>query len=212
MTDSEKYLKQTESAVVKLFEGIDSYLKIPKVIIYMGDVEDNDAWQDWLNKNRFSLQSSLKSQKEFSAESFALAIMCGSLLQIAAMGIQLFSKNENISEELPDNVRSLIKPKSKPVKFCTGRLVSKLPIGLIIYAGRNQYNHMDAYALNDLNKIIFKHLAENYDNDTEEFFKDPAFDLENRLLTNFSSNITAILGWRNYELYYSDMKSLIVSV
>jgi hypothetical protein len=71
---------------------------------------------------------------------------------------------------------------------------------------------MDAYALNDLNKIIFKHLAENYDNDTEEFFKDPAFDLENRLLTNFSSNITAILGWRNYELYYSDMKSLIVSV
>ncbi|MFN9536356.1 MAG: hypothetical protein ACK59W_18570, partial [Pseudanabaena sp.] len=174
MTDSEKYLKQTESAVVKLFEGIDSYLKIPKVIIYMGDVEDNDAWQDWLNKNRFSLQSSLKSQKEFSAESFALAIMCGSLLQIAAMGIQLFSKNENISEELPDNVRSLIKPKSKPVKFCTGRLVSKLPIGLIIYAGRNQYNHMDAYALNDLNKIIFKHLAENYDNDTEEFFKDPA--------------------------------------
>jgi len=212
MTDPEEYLKQTESAVVKLFEGIDSYLKIPKVIVYMGDVEDNDAWQDWLNKNRVSIQSSLKSQKEFFAESFAHATMCGSLLQIAAMGIQLFSENKNILEELPGNIGSLITPKS--VKFCIGRLVSKLPIGLIIYAGRNQYNHMDldASAFNKLNKAIFNHLAENYYDDTKEFFKDPAFDLENRLLINFSSNITALLGWRNYESYYSDMKSLIVSV
>jgi hypothetical protein len=212
MTDPEKYLKKTESAVVKLFEGIDSYLKIPKVIIYTGDAEDKDAWQYWLNKNRASIQSSLKSQKEFFAESFALATMCGSLLQIAAMGIQLFSENKNILEELPANIGSLITPKN--VKFCIGRVVSKLPIGLIIYAGRNQYNHMDldASAFNKLNKAIFNHLAENYDDDTKEFFKDLAFDLENRLLINFSSNITALLGWRNYESYYSDMKSLIVSV
>ena len=60
-------------------------------------------------------------------------------------------------------------------------------------------------------------LAENYntdintDTDTEESFKDPAFDLENTVLINFSSNITALLGWRNYEAYYSDMKLLIVS-
>jgi hypothetical protein len=215
MTDPEEYLNKTESAVVKLFEGIDSYLKIPKVVIYIGDAEDNDAWQYWLNKNRASIQSSLKSQKEFFAENFALATLCGSLLQIASMGIQLFSKNKNISEKLPKNVLkplTLMKPKKQPVKFCTGRLVSQLPIGLIIYAGRNQYNHMDEDELFGLNKAIFNQIAEKYDDDSKEFFKDPAFDLENRLLINFSSNITSLLGWKNYESYYSDMKSLIVSV
>lgn len=212
MTDPEEYLKKTESAVVKLFEGIDSYLKIPKVIIYMGDAENKDTWE---NKNSVSIQSSLKSQKEFFAESFALATMCGSLLQISAMGIQLFSKNINISKKLPENVLkplTLMKPKKQPVKFCTGRLVSQLPIGLIIYAGRNQYNHMDEDELFGLNKAIFNQIAEKYDDDSKEFFKDPAFDLENRLLINFSSNITSLLGWKNYESYYSDMKSLIVSV
>ena len=213
MTDPEQYLKQTESAVVKLFEGIDSYFKVLKKsppIIYFGDAEDNDARQNWLYKNKVKIKSSLKSQREFSAESFALAIMCGSLLQIAAMGIKLFSKNKNISEDIPENVRSLIKPKSNPVRFCTGRLVDKLPIGLIIYAGRNQYNHMHEVKLREPNKIIFNHLAEHYDDDTKESFRDPAFDLDNRQLINFSSNITALLGWRNYESYYSDMKSLIV--
>ena len=212
MTDPEEYLKKTESAVVKLFEGIDSYLKIPKVTIYMGDAENKDTWEYWKNKNSVSIQSSLKSQKEFFAESFALATMCGSLLQISAMGIQLFSKNINISKKLPENVlKPLMKSKSKqPVKFCTGRLVSQLPIGLIIYAGRNQYNHMDEDELRGLNKAIFNQIAEKYDDDTKEFFKDPAFDLENKLLINFSSNITALLGWRNYASYYSDMKSLIV--
>ena len=213
MTDPEEYLKQTESAVVKFFEGIDSYFKVLKKsssIIYFGDAEDNDARQNWQYKNKGLIKSSLKSQREFSAESFALAIMCGSLLQIAAMGIKLFSKNENISEDIPENVRSLIKPKSNPVKFCTGRLVGKLPIGLIIYAGRNQYNHMDEDEFRGLNKAIFNQLAEIYDDDTKEFFKDPAFDLENKLLINLSSNITALLGWKNYESYYSDMKSLIL--
>jgi hypothetical protein len=207
MTDPEEYLKKTESAVVKLFEGIDSYLKIPKVLIYMGDAEDENTRQYWQNKNRVSIQSSLESQREFFAESFALATMCGSLLQIAAMGILLFSENKNIPEELPEKVRS---SKNLPVKFCIGRLVSRLPIGLIIYAGRNQYNHMHEVKLREPNKIIFNHLAEHYDDDTKESFRDPSFDLDNRQLINFSSNITALLGWRNYESYYSDMKLLIV--
>jgi hypothetical protein len=218
MTDPEEYLKQTESAVIKLFEGIDSYLKIIKdspSIIYLGNAEDSDARQNWLDNNKVTIQASIKSQKEFFAESFALAIMCGSLLQIAAMGIQLFSKNEDISEEIPENVRSCIKPTSNLVKYCAGKSVRNLPIGLIIYAGRNQYNHMHESELRGINKIIFSHLAENYNTDintdTEESFKDPAFDLENTVLINFSSNITALLGWRNYEAYYSDMKLLIVS-
>ena len=38
--------------------------------------------------------------------------------------------------------------------------------------------------------------------------KDPAFDLDQPKITNYSSNILAILGWNNYENYVIDMFDL----
>jgi hypothetical protein len=218
MESAEEYLKQTESAVTKIIEGIDSYLKILRDSpppIYVGNSGDTlnqrPIYKDWVAANRVPIQSSLKAQREFSAESFALATLCGSLLQIAAMGIQWFSENEDISEDLPKDLRSLLMKSKKLIKFCIGRRVRSLPIGLIIYAGRNQYNHMDDEKLSELNTTIFNLLAYSYDGATEQSPKNPAFDLKNEVLTNFSSNITALLEWRSYELYYKDMNSLIVA-
>jgi hypothetical protein len=218
MISAEEYLKRTESAVIKIFDGIDLYLKIlhdAPPPVYIGNAGDTlnqkPAYKNWVAANKDAIQSSFKAQREFSAESFALATLCGSLLQIAAMGLQWFSENEKIPEHLPEALRSSIKPKSKLIKFCIGRRVSNLPIGLIIYAGRNQFNHMDDEKLREPSKTIFNLLAHNYAGATEQSPGDPAFDLENEVLINFSSNMTAILEWRNYESYYSDMKSLIAS-
>lgn len=86
-----------------------------------------------------------------------------------------------------------------------------VPIGLVIYAGRNQYNHMDDEKLSALNTTIFNLLASSYEGATEHSSKEPAYDLENVVLINFSSNITALLEWKNYESYYADMHSLIVA-
>jgi hypothetical protein len=216
MNSAEEYLKRTESAVIIIFDGINFYLKILRNApppIYIGSDGDTlsqkPAYKNWVDAHKNAIQSSFKAQREFSAESFALATLCGSLLQIAAMGIQLFSENEEMPEDLPEALRSSIRPKSKPIKYCIGRRVRNLPIGLIIYAGRNQFNHMDAEKLGELNKTIFNLLAHNYDGATEQSPRDPAFDLENGLIINFSGNITALLEWRNYESYHSDMKSLI---
>lgn len=218
MNSAEEYLKQTESAVVKIFEGIDAYFKILQNShppIYVGDAGDTlnqrPAYKNWVAANRDAIQSSLKAQREFSAESFALATLCGSLLQIAAMGIQWFSKNEEIPEALPEALHPLIQSRKKLINFCIGRKVRSVPIGLLIYAGRNQYNHMDDEKLNDLNTTVFNLLTLSYEGVTEQFPKDPAFDLENAILTNFSSNITALLEWRNYKSYCTDMYSLIVA-
>ncbi|MUL36587.1 hypothetical protein [Gloeocapsopsis dulcis] len=70
---------------------------------------------------------------------------------------------------------------------------------------------MDNEELREPSKTIFNFLAHNYTGATEQSLGDPAFDLENEVLINFSSNITALLEWRNYESYYSDMKSLIAA-
>lgn len=238
MNSPEEYLKQTESAVVKIFEGIDSYLKIlpDSPPVYIGNAGDtlnqSPAYKNWIAENAPAIQSSLKAQREFSAESFALATLCGSVLQIAAMGIQWFSKNKEISEALPEALHPLVqsgKTGKIPIEFCIGRKVRSVPIGLLIYAGRNQYNHMDMNEkLKPLNTTIFNLLAisyegaieqssedlvfnlENYEDAEEQSFEDPAFNLKNTVLINFSSNITALLEWRNYESYYADMNSLII--
>lgn len=212
MESAEEYLEKTKSAVTKILEGIDSYLKIlsePQPV-YEGDYGDTlnerPAYTNWMAANKPAIQSSFKAQRKFSAESFALATLCGSLLQIAYMGIQWFSENKENSEDLPEALCLLITPKNKLAKFCIGRRVRKVPIGLVIYAGRNQFNHMDGEKLSKLNTTIFDLLASNYAED-----KDPAFNLKNKRLTNFSHNIIGLLGWENYEVYYLDMHSLIVT-
>jgi hypothetical protein len=218
MNSSEEYLKRTESAVAKIFEGVDSYLEILQdspLPIYIGNAGDTlnqkPAYKNWAVENKAEIQSSLQAQRTFFAEEFALATLCGSLLQIAAMGLQWFSENEEVPEDLPKALHSLINPRNKSIKFCIGRKVRDLPIGLIIYAGRNQFNHMDEDELRDPNKTIFNLLSYNYTETTNQSFRDPAFDLDNGVLVNFSSNITELLEWRNYESYYSDMKSLIAA-
>ena len=228
METLEQYLERTESAVKILFSGIDSYIQIlrdnrPPVFVYRqhgsGNPDNNeaiqqkleDAYAKWHSKNEVAIQRSFKAQRQFSAESIALATLCGSVLQIASMGIQMFSSNEEVPSELPENLKDKLSCDKKAVKFCIGRKVKTLPIGLLVYAGRNQYNHMDEEKLRPLNKIIFDIAANNYEGATEDSPKYPALDLGNPSIINYSTNITGILDWRDYEAYYCDMHSLLVT-
>jgi len=246
MNSLEEYLDRTESAVIKLFDAIDSYIAIlrnsPKPSFISGgnvtDFETNrnkreKSYDAWKAKNREIINLSLEVQRDFIADSFALSTLCGSVLQIASMGIQWFSENEDIPEDLPEELKPLLEDsKSQIIKFCIGRRIRKMPFGLIIYAGRNQYNHMNHEKLSKLNTTIFcliannwKEALEHYDeleeweylseckhafeNSFEKSFQDPAFDLGNTASINLSSNITNLLGWNNYESYCADMHSLI---
>ena len=221
MKTPEKYLEKTQSAVIKLIDGIDSYMQIikesPKPIFRgrgkLSEYDREKIEQDfniWREKHKEVIEIANSRIKEFSAESFALGTLCGSLLQISAMGIQMFSDNDGIPEDMDKTLVSLLEKYRKSRKFCIGRRVHDLPIGLIIYAGRNQYNHMADEKLHRLNQTIFELLARNYEGAKENSPKHPSFDLENDLLFNYSTNITALLGWRDYDSYYSDMESLII--
>lgn len=69
---------------------------------------------------------------------FSEATFAGAPLQVAAMGIRYFSRNTSI----PASCASVVPARVKAaVPFCIGRELHGLPIGLIIYDARNQYNH-----------------------------------------------------------------------
>ena len=206
MKNIQDYLEKTESAVIKLFEGLDNYHKIllkslpPMYFGNEGDTENNtQAYQEWNDRNRDRIQASSKKMQESFAERFAYTTLSGSLLQIADMAIQLFSENEIIPEDLPNELQKM----KLPIKFCISRRIYNIPIGLIIYAGRNQYNHMDEKKLNKMNTKVFDLINQNHIN--------PCFDLNNTQVINFSGNIIELLGWDHYEQYYFDMLNMLTT-
>jgi len=96
------------------------------------------------------------------------------------MGIKL----EGHPCQPPEIFRSMISDEGEILNFCCGRSVRGVPVGLIIYATRNQYNHQDANSLNKLNTTIFDTLAYNHGIKGMENVKEPAFECEQSLFEN----------------------------
>jgi hypothetical protein len=140
MQTLETYLQKTESAVRKLFEGIEHYVNLLQPIegtTFVGDGTDFNKFQEkydqWAEENAAALAASLAAQQMFSEESLAMATLCGAVLQVAAKAIEVFSSNEDV----PQHLLLVVGDSNAARKFCVGREVRGLPIGLIIYAGRN---------------------------------------------------------------------------
>jgi len=151
------------------------------------------------------IRASIEAQREYIAESFAQATLCGSVLQVAAKAIECYSRNMNI----PVDWCSIIKPGSKAVPFCAGRLVRKVPLGLVVYAARNQHTHFNDAGLHEPSVSVFEYLALNHGIKAGQLLRDPAFDLNNTGLVSYASNCTALIGWRTYEAYEHDMRALL---
>ena len=188
--------------------GIDAYLQIfksvrPPVLVgtYSNEAERGAALEQWVKEKAEDIEKGLARERAFLSEKYALSVLCGSLLQIAAMAIRLYSMNKQIPVELSGFVKAANAP------YCIGRRVREVPLGLVIYAGRNQYNHVDDNKLSDLNSTVFEWLATKHGCGTK--IRDPAFDLKAGLVWNYPSNITSLIGWRDYKTYESDMRSLL---
>lgn len=192
-----------------LLDGIDAYLEILRcnrspafVCDVTSEVEREKALRQWLTENRDEIQNGLAAQRAFIAEKHALATLSGSLLQMAAMAIRLYSKNENTHPvELSDIL------KTNAIRYCIGRTIRQVPLGLVIYAGRNQYNHIDDHQLHEPNSTVFEWLATKHGYGKD--IRDPAFDLSTGLVWNYASNVVSLIGWNTYESYEADMRSLL---
>jgi len=213
MQNAAEYLDKTRSAAAKLFEGIDTYLALLRqdltmfVTSYANHEDFQRQYDTWYETNRSSIHTALEAQKQYLGESFAQATLCGSILQLAAKAIECYSKNT----EIPEDWKSLISPGAKPVPFCTGRLVRGVPLGLVIYAGRNQHTHFEDQSLREPNVEVFHRLATNhgYGKERTEPQVDPAFHLGTECINSFANNITALIEWRSVEAYETDMRKLL---
>jgi len=210
MQSAKGYLSRTESAVRRLFDGIESYISILNAITGVTFVtsEPHSPAQDaeyaaWKVANARKLAAAKAAEREYLAESFALNTLCGAVLQVAGKAIEIYGQNK----EIPEDLRQMIKPGLS--RFCVGRLVRTVPIGLIIYAARNQHTHFNDEALREPSASIFKLLATKHGYGGSQEIVDPAFDLNNHSLLSFASNVTSLIGWRSYDNYLSDMSALM---
>lgn len=195
------YLAGTESAMRLLFQGIQSYTDmiggIP--VFVTGDPDpESEAWKQWRRDNAEAIAASMDRQRQFSVSAFAMATLCGTVLQVADKAIELYSANTALTSSA-DGI--LVPGKKTAVPYCIGHEIRGVPIGLIIYAGRNQHAHFEEDP-KAIGRAVFARLAH------PEGGYDPAFDLQNPRLTNYAHNITGLLKWRSYAAYLADMQQL----
>lgn len=227
MIDVREYLSQTEHAVKGMFdllsyyEGLfkDSVKATPSMVFrHSGnEVELSGKHQEWLSQP--SIQEAHNSSdalwNKHSATLFSKHVISGSILQIAHKAIELLSSDRKLKPEYEFLFQGVKDEKrSKYFKFLIGREVKGVPIGLIIYAGRNQYSHFDEETLKDIvNVRVFDRLASEDGSDIADKngFKDPSFDLKYNKVIARSSVILSVMGWKDYSSYHTDIIKLIDS-
>lgn len=206
------YLSKTESAVRKLLQVLADYravLRCTRTPVFSGAFEDqaeaDREFAHWAADNERGIQRSLAAQRRYTAETLARGSICGSVLQIAAMGVRQSAPDRPIPETFGDS----IKAGTAVSRYCAGRLIRGVPLGLVVYAGRNQFNHMDDQELREPSRAVFRMLAVNHGIRGAEDVVDPAFDLSYGDPARFSGNIIYLLGWHSYDDYERDMRELL---
>lgn len=205
-----EYLAKTRSAVQHLFAAIDAYRSVLEKVhapIFMSSTHDEQEREKeldaWLARHADAIQVAREAERRYFDESFALATICGALLQVADKAFECFSTHAAI----PDAWAGLVTEHS--ARYCVGRVVRNVPVGLIVLAGRNQHMHFDDEKPRKLTEAVFDRLAICHGRNTDPEIRDPAFDLRNDRLVSYAHNITAILKWDSYEAYEADLRGAI---
>ena len=197
------YLEAVESVVKRLFEARADYYEIindlfkdsiPPIFVHNRNNPKEVVARDhaaWLEQKHIKLkkEKSDAAIENLTNEQFALSIIDGSLLQIACKGIELYSENNQNTSPLPNL-------SDKACKFSVGEKIREIPAGLIIYAGRNHYNHLeDGERLRKPTKEIINLLNVNYQQYKPNILFD--FDTYNELPRNLTTSFIGILGWES---------------
>lgn len=198
--DLHPYVRETEPAVRHLFDGLSAY--------YSGRLRSVLDFSDEHGVIRMTKEENETYLRAYEAHfnlEFARAVLAGSILQIAYTGIKKYRLPENLPPRcLELNVRA----STAGAAFCIGRTVNNIPLGLLIYAGRIQYNHWEkGEPSNSIAHQVFEALRSAYRND-------PHFDLGYALdyptprpvghyIVRFE------LDWISYDEYINDMTSIL---
>jgi hypothetical protein len=194
------YLETTEPAIKHFFDGLNGYdaMKPPSIAQYL-----DKSGLVRMSKS----ESEIFGQKyeDFFALEYARAILAGSILQVANTAIKMYSPGGQVTEQC----RSLgISENSPLANMCVGREVHNIPIGLLIYAGRIQYNHWEEGEPNNIvAKNVFRHLISVY---YDNMAFDLAYELNYPQTRPVSHYIVRLeLNWKSFDYYSKDMRSIL---
>lgn len=209
MNTAEGYIVATRTGVAKLFEGIESYRQQFREGIagstFVTGIADEEArtraFEEWAQANLDALERSRAAQLEFHEQRFARAVLCGAVLEVACKGIEIYSSNT----EVPPEVLHLV-GQGRGRRFSIGRPIKGVPMGLAIYAGRNQHAHFNEDQLQPVNRGIFDAMARH---GMQEGFRDPGVDLARHRGESMAANIVYLLGWFDLGAYEKDMTKLL---
>jgi hypothetical protein len=209
MEDARSYMVNTAPATEGLFKLLNEY-GLHKMRAFVDLTK---------SKTRKELE---RHKANFTSVDVAREVIAGSILQIAYIAIKRYAvfkgKSENslhFESEINRLIRENPNARSKnhfslPDEFCVGRDIGHLPLGMIVYAARNQYNHFDADRLKIVNEVVFNHL--------HNLWPDPGNGMSFSL---YDSNhfhcysVLAVLGWTDnasglgYGQYKKDLASVM---
>lgn len=200
---ADEYLDLTEHAVRHFYKGLDSCWDVYESALEHWDM--SRIGKPLTEEEQERAKQYVEKAGEYFYLKFSEGTLAGAITQVAAAGIRLFSTNTEIpddcSEFVPDTAKSAI-------PYCIGERKFGLPIGLIIYAARNQYSHWEE----DPHKVtanVFRQLVISFWNNP---MYDLAYDPGNPTIDIYANEILlGGLGWSSYVKYRSEMEKLIVS-
>ena len=195
---AESYIKSTEPAVQLMFMGLQLYRHLtPRSSLEQYRQEDGG-----IKMTRDQAQDFLKDEVDAMSLDFAKATLSGAIIQAAYSGLNQHSTETKIPKELN------IITDQKKAKFCVGRAVHGLPLGLVVYAARIQYNHWEeGMPKNKTAKDVFMHLSKARLIDP---WHDLVYELDWPLPRPVTHHVLELeLQWRKYEDYLSDMKQML---
>jgi hypothetical protein len=208
--NAKSYLVKTEPATEGLFKLLNKYgWHKMRAIVEICNSQTRDA---------------LKVGKaNYASIDIARDVIAGSILQIAYSAINQYAakvdKPDSVLKfESKINTMLAVAPNARckhfelRAEFCVGRNLGELPIGLVIYAARNQYNHFGDKRLLVANEVIFDYLNLLW---PEPVKNDLSFNLRNKKYKFYSYAALCALGWVDsskrlgYQAYKEDMGSIL---
>jgi len=194
-----EYFQKTEHAVSHAYNGLHSCW-----LYYQQALQHTTVFEPPKTPEE---QARLDRRLEVVGKYFELkiseAMFSGFILRAAYMAIRLYSRNKTI----PPSCAMFVKPKqNSAIPFCIGKERHGIPTGLIIFAGRNQYNHWDEDWSHPTTREIFNALSRAFWNIP---LSDLAFELGNPTIPIYAYEIlVTALGWDSYKKYLREMTEL----
>ena len=200
---ADEYFKITEHAAQHLYAGLSSCWSYYEKALRYWDV--SKAGQPLTEENRKAIDKYLDLAGQYFDLKFSEAMFAGSILQIAFIAIKLYSLNVSI----PGNCAVIVTPRYRTaIPFCIGRECHGIPSGLIVYAGRNQFNHWDDDEAHDVTRAVFSQLSIAFKNN---MLADLAFDLSNPTINVYANEILlTALKWNSYDTYLHELRTMLM--